>query len=483
MVDSRLLRPLLALTSTLAFASLLGCAGDAEPPVEAPVVACTSGNEVAGACAGVPQGAVCAGTYCAEGLSCSTVINAADDAAVAAALASAQAGSCVALAPGSYGDISLPGGVSLVGKGASEVQVKSVVVGVGGQGAVVRGITVTGGGIVVNGSDSQIVSSRVDGSSGVGVEVAAGASVKIVQSEVVGSGTYGVRAFDTGAVTVEGSIISGSQGPGIWAQCAAGCDCLAMPQVSITRTILRDNKIIGASLVGVAATVTDVDVRDNSEGANFEASGGVSISGCSTATASGLRVIDNSSFGVLIDNSSATISSTGGGKQGIEVSRNFMGVWVQHVTDTQEVKLDGMTVDKNQAVGLGASGQSRGIICWNSAITGTQKTSIPVLKGGVASAEDVGDGISWLEGSQMALDNITLSANSRASVLINGNTASGSSISNITLSGGDEALGIVQQNVPASPQSPSVGAGAPAITTSGVEKFAVPVGPSVPKAK
>lgn len=464
-----------------ALSALAGCSSEADPTGGASP-SCPEGNEVAGACAGVPQGSICSDDYCAAGLTCSSVLKAADDAAVAAAVAGAAAGSCVALAPGSYSDISLPGGVSLLGKGAGDVTVKSVVLGSGAEGAVLRGITVAGGGVVIQSVGSQIVSSHIDGSAGAGVTVAAGASVKIVQSEITASTTYGVSAFDASSVSLEGTIISGSKGPGVWVQCAGGCDCAAQPSVSIGSSIVRDNKIVGVSLVGVSATVTSSDVRDNSEGNNFQASGGVSVAGCSALIASSLRVLDNSSFGVLVDHSSATIGGLPG-DQGVEVSRNFMGVWVQNVTNEQGVKLDGLTIDHNQAVGLGASGGSRGIICWNSAITGTQSAVIPVLAGGAPASQEVGDGIAWLDGSELQLDKLMLSGNGRASVLINGDTASGSSIGQMTLSGGDEARGVVQQNVSGSPQSPSVGAGAPSITTSTTEKFSVPVAPAVPAGK
>lgn len=480
MIESMLLRRVITISAPL-FLVLAGCSGDGGDGLKAPA-SCPDGDEIAGACAGVPLDAICNEDACASGVACSSVQSASDDASLTAAAAGAQPGSCITVAPGAYGEVVLPGGVSLLGKGAASVTLKRVVLGAGGSGAVLRGVTVAGGGVEVLGTSAEVISSSVKDSAGVGITVAGGASLTVKSSSITGSATHGLSAFDAASLSVEASIISGSMGPGLWAQCASGCDCAAPPSISVKKSILRDNKIVGVSAVGVAASLEGVDVRDNSEAANFKGSGGISASGCSTLSASGVRVLDNSSFGILVDNSSATIGGPDSG-QAIEVSRNFMGVWVQNVTEQEPVKLEGLTLQDNQAVGLGTSGESRGIICWNSAISGTKLAVVPVLANGAAASQEVGDGLAWLGGSQMQLDHLTLSGNARTSVLINGNAAPGSSIDNITLSGGDEAKGIIQQNTTAAGEPVAAGDKAPAITQAATEQFSVPVGPSVPSGK
>ncbi|HLM74042.1 MAG TPA: hypothetical protein VK459_15155, partial [Polyangiaceae bacterium] len=78
------------------------------------------------------------------------------------------------------------------------------------------------------------------------------------------------------------------------------------------------------------------------------------------------------------------------------------------------------------------------------------------------------------------IDGVRLGGNARSSVLIDGAAADGSSISNLTLEGGDELKGVVQQNVQAGAGTPTVGAGAPSIMSTATELFAVPVAPAVP---
>ena len=59
---------------------------------------------------------------------------------------------------------------------------------------------------------------------------------------------------------------------------------------------------------------------------------------------------------------------------------------------------------------------------------------------------DVGDGILWHEGAFASFTNLTLDGNARSSVLIDGEVATGSAFANVTLQGGDEGKGIVQQS-------------------------------------
>ncbi len=305
MMKPLFLRSLPALSALLVLAATGCTSGGGDDGDKAPAV-CPEGNEIAGVCAGVPASALCGADACTAGVACSSVISASDDASLASAASSATAGACIALAPGAYGDVALPGGVSLLGKGARDVTLSRVTLGAGGTGAVLRGVTVKGGGVEVLGEGAQITSCLIDGSSGAGVTVGPNASLSMASSEVTSSTTYGVSAFDVASLAIDTSIIRGSSGPGLWAQCASGCDCPAAPVASIKHTIIRDNKIVGVSMVGVAGSLEAVDVRDNAEAPNFQGSGGVSIAGCSTVKASGLRVLDNSSFGVLVDGSSAT---------------------------------------------------------------------------------------------------------------------------------------------------------------------------------
>src|SRR5262245_39107847 len=98
-----------AIASTFAvlMAGLTGCAGSDAPGIP---TGCPEENEIGGACAGVPQAAVCAsGGACTSGVVCSSVIEVTDNATLTSAAASAASGACIALSPGSYGAVSIPG--------------------------------------------------------------------------------------------------------------------------------------------------------------------------------------------------------------------------------------------------------------------------------------------------------------------------------------------------------------------------------------
>jgi hypothetical protein len=132
------------LRAALAFLITLptGCASIAVVPVD-----CEEEHRVGDVCAGVPPGPVCDEDYWTEGVPCAVVHQVDSGASFAAAVGSAQAGSCIALAPGAYGSVILPPGVSLLGGGADCVTLAGIEV--SGEGVVVRGVTITAGSLQV----------------------------------------------------------------------------------------------------------------------------------------------------------------------------------------------------------------------------------------------------------------------------------------------------------------------------------------------
>ncbi|WP_437676001.1 right-handed parallel beta-helix repeat-containing protein [Sorangium sp. So ce131] len=467
-------------------AAALGCASDPEPPSACP----PDGLTASGACAGVPAGALCGGDFCAEGVACAEVIEVSSDAALSSAAAAAAPGACVALGPGAYGPVVLPPGVSLLGRGAGSVSVASVSIAAGDR-AVLRGITVGAGGVqVAGGARARIEAVRVLGSASDGVTLGPGASLDVAASAIEGSARYGLSAFDAGRVTVARSIITGSGGPGLWAQCAGGCDCEAPVELDVEDVILRDNKLVGVSLVGARAAMSAVEVSGNGL-RGFDPSGGVSASACATLDATALRIADNSGFGLLIDGASASL---GGGGEGFEVSGSHPGVWIQNTTAEQTVELRDGVVERNRAIGLGMSGEARGIIIIGMRVADTLADSTAVVVDGNLSQEVVGDGVSWQERAQAAISGLLLSGNGltsanpsvspsrRASVLIDGGVGLDSSLADVTLQDGDEAAGIVQQRLPEGGVSPLRGAGVPPLRITQDVLFSVPVAPAIPAA-
>src|SRR5215208_6124730 len=112
------MRKLLGALVGLGTLFILGCSGDDSGP---PTAGCPQENQIAGVCAGVPSDSICGDTICTTGVTCAKVVTAGSDAELQNATASAEAGTCIALEAGSYGDATLPAGVSLLGVGAQLV--------------------------------------------------------------------------------------------------------------------------------------------------------------------------------------------------------------------------------------------------------------------------------------------------------------------------------------------------------------------------
>ncbi|MEJ7734990.1 MAG: hypothetical protein WKG00_38100, partial [Polyangiaceae bacterium] len=125
--------------------------------------------------------------------------------------------------------------------------------------------------------------------------------------------------------------------------------------------------------------------------------------------------------------------------------------------------VENVTMSANSGVGLGFGGGEKGIIIiCKSAITGTEEALLPVFENSMdlGSSQMLGDGLEWLGGSVAELEQVSLSGNARASILIDG-AASGSLV-DVTLSGGDEQKGILQQSLGSGEPQPTLGVNAPA---------------------
>src|SRR5262249_5371011 len=94
--------------------------------------------------------------------------------------------------------------------------------------------------------------------------------------------------------------------------------------------------------------------------------------------------------------------------------------------------------------------------------------------------QDVGDGLLWAKDAAIKLKGIQVSESARQSILINGAVGQGSSIDDVTLSGGDETTGILEQTFDGSGVAPKVGAGVQAITRNATQVLAIPIPPATP---
>jgi hypothetical protein len=130
----------------------------------------------------------------------------------------------------------------------------------------------------------------------------------------------------------------------------------------------------------------------------------------------------------------------------------------------------------NLGVGIGVAGTSVGIVLCKSAVTGTLALNLPVSDENemIGGSKSVGDGIDWLDGSQVKIEGLTLDGNARQSLLIDG-AATGDIVS-LTLGSGEQPL--LQQNVVGA-TAITVG-GSVSLATQPDRKFAVPQPISVP---
>ncbi|MGK3987315.1 right-handed parallel beta-helix repeat-containing protein [Sorangium sp. So ce136] len=457
---------------------LAGC-GASEAPA-----GCPPENEIRGACAGVPRAAVCEGDACTGEVACAGITRVGSDGELQAAAVVAASGACIALAPGTYGAVELPGGVSLLGRSAGDVAVGKVTLGAG-EGAVLRGVTAAG--IHVKGATGakiesvHVVGSAVDedgGGSGAedGVRVDARSSVTLISSTIERAAVNGLYAVDPIEVSLDRVVIAGSGGPGLWIASSSECAAPAeQPVVDVKSSIVRGSHNAGVALFGARATFQGVDILATVPGEAWnygDGGGGLTVASCSEVDAKGLRVHDSSSYGVLVDASKGRIGGVGADDE-VEIHRNVIGVSLQNVKES--FTLENAQLDENQGVGIGLRGESQGIIICRSGVSRTAIKSLPTADVG---ADDIGDGLVWAEKSSATITALALSGNDRASVLIDGE-ASGA-LSEVTLSGGDEALGIVQQNIRSGDAKPAVMGSTPALRVVTAQEFSVPDMPVAP---
>jgi hypothetical protein len=129
------------------------------------------------------------------------------------------------------------------------------------------------------------------------------------------------------------------------------------------------------------------------------------------------------------------------------------------------------------------AGQSRGIILCKSSVSTTKALMMPVFDmNQVGANKEVGDGLDWLDESEVTIEGLTLSGNERQSLLIDGPTGgdTGGKIWSIQLEGGDEGKPPLQQNLTAGGQQPALSAGV-SLATDSARQLAVPKPQSSPE--
>jgi hypothetical protein len=418
----------------------------------------------ASACSSQPA----CGDACTAGLSCKTVIDVSDDAELTQAAASATTGTCIALAPGTYGDVTLPGGVSLVGGGPTVATVGSVTM-LAGSSPVLRGVHVAGvvkvqpavvgaelSGLLVTGSEN-------------GVQAETGASFTLEDSTIQSVPVYAVLAVDAAAVTIKNTQIEDSGGPGIWVQCSAGCGCTTPPTVDLEGVTLERNVIAGLVLIGSVATVNGLTIDDTQASTSLgetSTGGAIALSQCASMTGGGVQVSGPALYGMLVDGSSLDLGN--GTANGIVIIKGG-GIFTQNLAATQSIKLANASVTGSSGIGIDLGGGSHGIVIINSRVEDT--ATIPMLTTD-AGMHPVGDGLIWSSGVDAQISALSVANSGRNAVLIDGPVGANSSLG-VTLSGTDVAKGVVQEGVMMASQAPTITSGPPVMQTA-TQPYAVP---------
>ena len=406
-MTNRALLPLLLLT-------LAGCASKAAETTT--TGDCDARAKVDGACPGVTTEAITT-----DGVACTTTIAVATP-ADESKIAGAAAGSCIALSAGAFGALTLPAGVSLIGKGASSSTVAGIRV-TPGEAATIRGLSVSGGGIAVSGKGSLTIESV----------------------HVTGAGKFpGISATDTN-LTISKSTVELGGGFGVASLCKTDC-ATARPSLSLRRVLVRDNKSVGVWAHGVNTVIDGVQVSATHAenflyGRGFEFAEG-------SVKATHIAALNNEDVGIYIDNAVAELTS-------FSVANNIRGVQLQAIP-AGGAKLDDFVIDNNAALGLGITKGSLGIIVQGGLIANTRPMKVPVDIGGI---QEVGDGINWLGGSEVTVSSsVKIQSSARRAVIIE-STSKGKFDG--TLSGGDETRGIIVQGglEPSMPATLSVASG------------------------
>lgn len=397
----------------LAFAllALAGCSSKESDPVT-----CEDHAKVSGVCPGVTEEAVSS-----DGVVCTATI-AVTPADITSKTSSAP-GTCLSLGASEYPAVTLGPGVSLIGKGASSTSIAGIKT-IGGDAATIRGVRVGAGGIVVSGAGMLTIDKvLVSGATGVGV-AATGTSLTITSSTIEKTGGFGLLSVCR-------------------KECAA-----ARGKLSLSRVLVRQAKSVGVWVHGaIDATLDGVEIAKTGA-VSFQYGRGFELAEGAAVTAKNFAAVDNADLGVFID------GGTSISFDGFTASRNIRGVQIQGLTGGGT--LANFDVLENFALGIGIARGTKGLIVQGGLVASTKRLKIPVNIGGM---DEVGDGINWIDGSEVQVaSSVKIQTSGRNPVIID-STSTGKFEG--TLAGGDEATGLIVQGglEPSIPAGLTVAAG------------------------
>lgn len=293
-----------------------------------------------------------------DDVACSSVVTAANEDQVQAAIDGAPKGACVVLTGSSYG-------------AGTEYTVKDGVTLVGGKGlrpGVDRAIIVVGG---------KVANLEVTNAAGVGIAVKGG-----TVHDVKVTGAKSAAMTITGEATLEDVVLEKSA-MGIFAK--------------------------GAKITMKGGRVAENGTSSLTSGA------GIIVTDGTTLDLDGVTVEKNDGPGVVVDGRSSKLVA-----KNVKVLDNAaQGIWVQGAEGTLDApaaRVEQSEVARNKLVGVGAL-ESRGIIVVGGRIAETR--SAPAVTN-LAKTADVGDGLGVFKGGDVRVTDATLEANARAAGIIDG---------------------------------------------------------------
>lgn len=262
--------------------------------------------------------------------------------------------------------------------------------------------------------------------------------------DVLNAGGVGV-AVRAASATISDVKVTGAKSAALAVLCKEGCDA---GQVELTGVTL-EKSTMGLWVSGARVRMKGGRSAEHTS-QSLSAAAGVVAQGGAHLDLDGVTVEKNQGVGVLVDGENTTASIVGA-----TVSENAeRGVWAQRVSGTLDapaLRVESSTIAKNRIVGLGGV-EARGIIIVGGRVADT--VAAPVATD-LATTEQVGDGVGLFSGTgDVKLDNLTLEANARAAGLVDAGNA-GIIIVGGKIAPGASGLKFVVQNTTAEVQLPA----------------------------
>jgi hypothetical protein len=441
--------------SGLVMLGLAKCSSTTEE-AEIPAVPTCDQKLGEGTCIGITLNSICQSRFCVADNTCNRTYyvdsgsNENGDgtrdhpfSSLTGAIQISQSGDCLALAAGKYPSSTLPAGVSVLGKGASDVILESMDSATpaleikGGQGAVLRGITLTGKGwglalnsverifveqvhvdtagevgiFIEKATDIRIKNIFIEKTRandqkayGIGLAIVNSARVDLALSQLSQNAAEGILASES-ALVLSSSVISENKSYGVAITCSQSTACKdglssTMDRAEVVKNVGIGVFLNGGRLVGKQNAIKGTILKDGmSRGLNVQGGGSLDFEESAISEGEGL--------GIAVLGSASTIS-----KSTISKNNGF-GIWLQDISSNQAAKLSETDVLESKGVGIAVAGSTRASIHCGK-IANTRKAIRPVE----GKTEEYADGIWVFGGSVATIDCIQVEQISRIGLLV-----------------------------------------------------------------